>query len=56
MRDHDVSEMTTDELRRARRQLAASLALARPGSLMHEPTQTQISAIDARLAELGERP
>ena len=32
MRDHDVSHLTDGELDRARRELAASLALARPDS------------------------
>jgi hypothetical protein len=36
-RDHDVSEMTSAELKRARRELEASLALARPGSVTSVP-------------------
>ena len=32
MRQHDVSALTARELERARRELAASLALTRPGS------------------------
>jgi hypothetical protein len=32
IRSHDVSQLTTAELERARRELAASLALAKPGS------------------------
>jgi hypothetical protein len=31
MRDHDVTALTTAQLDRDRRELAASLALARPG-------------------------
>ncbi len=50
-RDHDVSQLTTAELERARRELAASLALARPGSPSAVPAQAQMRAIDAELAE-----
>jgi hypothetical protein len=32
MREHDVTALTAAELEAARRELAASLALARPGS------------------------
>ncbi len=49
-RDHDVSEMTTSELERARRDLEASLALARPGSMTSVPIMAQIHAIEAALA------
>ena len=51
IRCHDVSQLTTAELERARRELAASLALARPGSPSTVPTQAQMRAIDAELAE-----
>jgi hypothetical protein len=51
IRRHDVSQLTTAELERARRALAASLALARPGSPSAVPTQAQMRAIDAELAE-----
>jgi hypothetical protein len=51
IRCHDVSQLTTAELERARRELAASLALARPDSPSAVPTRTQMSAIDAELAE-----
>lgn len=50
-REHDVSEMTSAALERARRQLEASLALARPGSIPSVPITTQISAIDSELAD-----
>jgi hypothetical protein len=50
-RDHDVSDMTTDELQRARRDLEASLALARPGSVTRVPIMAQVRAIDQELAE-----
>jgi len=50
VRDHDVSGLTMSELERARRELAASLALARPGSPSGVPTLAHISAIDAELA------
>jgi hypothetical protein len=49
-RPHDVSELTAAELERARRELAASLALARPGSMTTVPILARISAIDAELA------
>jgi hypothetical protein len=52
-RDHDVSGLTVGELQRARRELEASLALARPGSMTSVPIMVQISAIDAELAERG---
>jgi len=51
IRCHDVSQLTTAELERAGRALAASLALARPGSPSAVPTQAQMRAIDAELAE-----
>jgi hypothetical protein len=50
-REHDVSEMTSAELERAKRQLEASLALARPGSKTSVPITAQISAIDSELAD-----
>jgi hypothetical protein len=49
-RPHDVSGLTVGELERARRELAASLALARPGSMTSVPIMARISAIDAELA------
>lgn len=49
-RPHDVSGLTAGELERARRELAASLALARPGSITSVPILARISAIDAELA------
>jgi hypothetical protein len=51
MRDHVVSGLTDRELERARRELAASLALCCPGSPIHAPIQAQLSAIDAALAD-----
>ncbi len=51
MREHDVTGLTVAELERAKRELAASMALARPGSLSAVPTQAHLSAIDAELAE-----
>jgi hypothetical protein len=49
-RVHDVSGLTVGELERARRELEASLALARPGSVTSVPIMAQIRAIDAELA------
>jgi hypothetical protein len=48
-RGHDVSGLTTAELERARRDLKASLALARPGSAACVPILAHLSAIDAEL-------
>jgi hypothetical protein len=50
MRDHVASGLTDRELERARRELAASLALSRPGSPIHAPIQAQLTAIDTALA------
>jgi hypothetical protein len=48
-RPHDVSGLTAGELERTRRELAASLALAAPGSPVSVPILAQLSAIDAEL-------
>jgi hypothetical protein len=57
VRDHDVTALTGGELKRARRELAASLALARPDSPVHAPILAQMKAIDAELAaRSGARP
>jgi hypothetical protein len=53
MRDHDVSSLTVAELKRAKRELSASLALSLPGALSDVPTLAQLSAIDNELAERG---
>ena len=50
MREHDVTGLTAGELERARRELAASLALARPGSPARGPILARISVIDTELA------
>ena len=50
MREHDVAALTATELEAARRELAASLALARPGSPVRVPIQARMAAIDAELA------
>jgi len=50
MRDHDVAALTGRELEQARRELVASLALARPGSPVRVPILAQMTAIDAELA------
>lgn len=50
MRDHDVTALTSRELQQARRDLAASLALAGPDSLVRAPILAQMKAIDAELA------
>jgi len=48
-----MTALTAAELNRARRELAASLALARPGSPIRAPILTRITAIDAELAVRG---
>ena len=53
MRDHDMTTLTAAELEHARRELTASLALARPGSPVRAPILARISAIDAELAMRG---
>jgi hypothetical protein len=55
MRDHVVRGLTDGELEHARRELAASLALSRPGSPIRTPIQARMSAIDAELAERTRR-
>jgi hypothetical protein len=49
-RPHDVSTLTPRELEQARRELAASLALARPGSPIAVPITARLTAIDTELA------
>jgi hypothetical protein len=49
-RPHDVSALTPPELERTRRELRASLALARPGSPVTAPILASLTAIDAELA------
>jgi len=50
-RKHDAGGLTSAELERARRELMASLALARPGSAVRDPILAQLSAIEAELTE-----
>ena len=50
MREHDVTALTAAELETARRELAASLALARPDSPARVPIQAQLNAVEAELA------
>ncbi len=49
-RPPDVSDRTSRELERTRRELAASLALARPDSPARVPILAHMIAIDAELA------
>jgi hypothetical protein len=51
-RSHDVSGLTDAELERTRRDLQASLALARPGSTACVPMLAHLSAVES---ELGKR-
>jgi hypothetical protein len=56
-RPPDVTELTSGELERTRRDLAVSLALARPGSPALVPIQTHLTAIDTELAQrTGQQP
>jgi len=50
VREHDVAGLTAAELEAARRELAASLALARPGSPIQVPIRARMAAIDTELA------
>jgi hypothetical protein len=50
MREHDVTALTASELEAARRELAASLALAQPGSPACAPIQAHLAVVDAELA------
>jgi hypothetical protein len=49
-RPPDLSTLTPSELERTRRDLAAALALARPGAPARQPISTHLAAIDAELA------
>jgi hypothetical protein len=49
-RPRDVSGLTAGELERTRRELAANLALVRPGSPARVPILAHISAIDTELS------
>lgn len=49
-RPHDVSTLTSPELERIRRQVAASLALTRPSSPAQVPILAYLRAIDTELA------
>ena len=49
MREHDVAGLSAAELEAARRELTASLALARPGSPVRVPIHARLAAIDAEL-------
>ena len=52
-----VSELTSGELERTRRDLAVSLALVRPGSPALVPIQAHLTAIDGELAQrTGQQP
>jgi hypothetical protein len=55
-RHYDAAGLAVGELKRTRRELAASLALARPGSPARAPILAQMAAIDAELAARDTRP
>ena len=48
---HSVSQMTTYELAKAKRDLAASMALAAPGSPVRASIERELAAIDAEESE-----
>jgi len=50
-RPHDVSNLTADQLVRAKRDLEISLALAFPGSPVRVSILAEMTAIDAELAQ-----
>jgi hypothetical protein len=53
LRPHDVSGLTTDELLIAKRQLAVSLGLSRPGSPALVPINARMQAIESELERRG---
>jgi hypothetical protein len=55
-RSPDVSGLASGELERIRRELKASLALARPGSLTRRPILAHLGAIDNELAARSADP
>jgi hypothetical protein len=55
-RRYDVSALTAAQLHRSRRELAANLALARPGSPSRVPILAHLDAIDAELAGRAATP
>lgn len=54
-RQHDVSDMSAEDLVRARRELIASAALAREGSAIRATIEAQIGAIDAERTKRDHR-
>jgi hypothetical protein len=56
MRDYSVRGIPTDALDRTRRELQASLALARPGSPVRVPIEANLTAIDTELAARASAP
>jgi hypothetical protein len=50
-----VSTLTLGELERARRELSAALALARPGSPAQVPIRAHLAAIAAELASRADQ-
>jgi len=54
IRDHDVSQLTTAELERTKRELQANLGMITSHSPAHVPIQAQMRAIDSELAERAE--
>ena len=51
IRSHDVTQLTTAELERAKRELQANLGLLNPGSPAHVPIQAHMQAIDTELSQ-----
>ena len=55
-RPPDVSGLTAGELDRTRRELAAALALLRPGSPAQIPIRAHLDAVNNELADRADRP
>jgi hypothetical protein len=53
IRRYEAEDLTPRELERVRRELRASLALARPGSPACAPIVAQLNAVEAELARRG---
>jgi hypothetical protein len=51
VREHDVTTLTADELRRIKRDLQANLGLIRPDSPVRGPIMAQLNACDTELYE-----
>jgi hypothetical protein len=55
MRNYEASNLTDRELDHIKRELAASLALSRPGSPVLVPIQAQLTVINTEIAERAQK-